>query len=213
MPTRTRLCTAGLLGLTLLAADTPPDKQTADDIAAVKTYLERNQAGKKWQGGPTRVDNAAVQAAYGKRRFYAVVSTPPLPPGAPLPDLIKHFQDQMADYQKNYISLTMAIGENGQITPLTRPEDYNVGLMKVASDDAAKKAAAAILSLYSGGGAGLGAVPADQVRVTKTDRGWTCQATKPGVYAGNVSFDAEGKCTGVNKVSIRPLPPSAPPRR
>jgi hypothetical protein len=210
MPTRIGATLLGLLGLAVfvLAANKEPvDKQTADDIAAFKAYLEKNHPGKKWQLGPSRVDGPEIKAAYGKQRFYFILSSAPLPPGAANPDLIKQYQERFADFQKNYISLAVRIDDNGKVTPLTGPKDFNVGLMKVAGDDDARKAASAILAIYVDRDTGVGAVAPDQVRVTRSEKGWTCTANKPFVYAGTVVFDSEGKCVSVSKVSNRPLPP------
>jgi hypothetical protein len=210
MPTRIGATLLGLLGFAafVLAADKEPaDRQTADDIAAFKAYLEKNQPGKKWQLGPSRVDGPEIKAAYGKQRFYFVLSSAPLPPGAANPDLIKRYQEQFADFQKNYISLAVRIDDNGKVIPLTGPKDFNTGLMKVASDDDAKKAASAILAIYVDRNTGVGVVPPAQVRVTKSDKGWTCTANKTFAYAGTVVFDSEGQCVSVSKVSNSPLPP------
>lgn len=186
------------------ADQTDPKK----DVEAVKEYLTKNYAGKKWQTGPTALDSDEVRKAYGKRRFYSVVSTPPLPPGAILPELIAAHQKRMEEY-KNFISLTVSIDDKGTIAALGKPGAYNAGLMKVANNDDARSAAAAILAIHPSEGLGVvGAVRAAELTVTETEKGWTCQATKPMQYHVEVVFDASGKCTQITKRSTLPPPPS-----
>ncbi len=55
-----------------LVAKVGPDKQTQADIAAVKAYLEKNKADKKWDVGPMRMDSPEIKAAYPQARFYFV---------------------------------------------------------------------------------------------------------------------------------------------
>jgi hypothetical protein len=99
--------------------------------------------------------------------------------------------------------------------PLQTTADFNRELMQVKTDDDAKVAAAAVLSLYSGSGISTGAVivSADQVKVEKSDKGWTCTATRLNSFQGTVGFNPAGKVISVNKVSIAPLPPSIRPRQ
>jgi hypothetical protein len=184
------------------------------DIEAVKQYLAKNYAGKKWQSGPTAMDSDEIRKAYGKRRFYAVVSKPPLPPGARLPELIAAYQKQLKEY-KDFISLTVSIDDKGTIATLGQPADYNNGLMKVASKDDARSAAAAILSLHPSEGLGtIGKIAAADLTANETDKGWTCQGTKLSQYHVEVVFDKAGKCTQITKRSLLPPPPSAlPPLR
>jgi hypothetical protein len=182
------------------------------DIEAVKDYLAKNYPGKKWQAGPTMIESADISKAYGKRRFFAVVSTSPLPPGANLPDLIAAYQKRVKEYQKEFISLTMSIDDKGTLSTLGKVDDYNRGLMKVASKEDAKTAAAAILSIYPSEGLGsVGKIAAADLTVNETKEGWTCQATKAPQYHVEVVFDAAGTCTRVSKRSLLPPPPSARP--
>jgi hypothetical protein len=197
-----------LLGATAAAADKDDSAgQTKADLASFQGYLEKNYAGKKWQAGPAHIDGEAVRAAYGGRRFYYVFSSPPLPPGANVPALQEAYRRNLADFQKNFISLTVAIGAEDKVVPFKEPADFNQGLMKVAGDDDAATAAAAILSLYGSDRVGPGAVAAKDVKVTKNDKGWSCQVQKLNAFQGTVSFNAEGKCTSVSKLYAGPLPP------
>src|SRR5207302_3853910 len=130
-----------------------------------------------------------------------VYSSPPLPPGAPLRDLLERHRQAMEDFRKNFISLTVMSSKDG-FQPLRTPEDFNRQLMAVKSDDDAKVAAAAALSLYAGSGHSTGPVivTADQVKVEKSDKGWTCTAQKPNAFQGTIRFDPDGKLISVGKV-------------
>src|SRR5215510_5181792 len=122
--------------------------QIAADLTRFRNYIEEVMPGKKWQSGPTPMDSAEIRKAYGQARFYSVYSSPPLPPGAPLPELLEEYKRKMDEHQKQFISLTIRIDEQEQMAPLYEAEDYNQGLMRVTTDDDAKICAAAILSLY-----------------------------------------------------------------
>lgn len=194
------------MSLTLLAADKEADdKQTKEDLTAFKEFLKKTHDGKKWQSGPLRIDSDEIRKAYPKQRFYFVHSSPPLPPGAPI--ALEAYQKRMEEFRRDFISVTARIDDAGKITPQQKPDDYNTGLMKVASDDDAKLAAAAIMALYAGDRVGPGVVALNQVKVTKTDKGWTCVVSKQNLFHGNVIFDAAGKCTAVSKQYAGPLPP------
>src|SRR5262245_13242248 len=141
------------------AGDKKPAEGAKADLDAFRAYLAKQYEGKKWQTGPTRIDSPEIRQAYGKRRFYAVFSSPPLPPGAALKELIERYQRAMEDFRKNYVSVTAAVDDGGKVTPLRKPADYNDGLMKVASDEDAKVAAAAVLALHGADRVGPGPVP------------------------------------------------------
>jgi RNA polymerase sigma factor (sigma-70 family) len=198
------------VGQRLLTAQTQQaaskENEPSDDLAAFKSYLEKNHKGKKWQHGPARIDSETLRAAYGKLRFYYVRSSPPLPPGANLPELIDRYKRELAEYQKgDFISLTVSIDEDSKIAPVG---DHNQGLMKISTDDDARSAACAILSL-----ANPGSFPTvKNIQVTKSDQGWTCKQAIGGTGNDTVRFNADGKCTGVSRTSLPTLPPSAPPR-
>jgi hypothetical protein len=199
--------------LALLTASAPDQDPSKDDLATFKQYLEKNHKGKKWQTGPARLDSKEIQKAYPDQRFYYVFSSPPLPPGAALPELIERHRRAMEEYTKDYISVTVAVDRDG-VRPLTgKTGDLAKGLMAVKSEDDARTAAAAVLSVCPEGGraVGPGVMPPEAVKVEKADKGWTCTARRQ-FLTGTVTFDADGKLTGVRRQSMVPLPPSAPPR-
>jgi len=107
-------------------------EQTGADLTKFRNYLEEIKPGKKWQTGPALMDSEEIRKAYyGKLRFYYVFSSPPTPPGAPLPELLDEYEQKLEVYQKQFISLTIKIDEHGSITPLYEEEDYNLGMMRV----------------------------------------------------------------------------------
>lgn len=189
----------GLFFSTVAACQEGDATQAKADITVFQGYLKKNYPGKKWQVGPTALDSKEIRKAYEKQRFYFVFSSPPSPPGANVPELIEAYRRNAAAYQKTFISLSISIDERGKIIPLQKPKDYNSGLMKVKTDEDARIAAAAVLSLQGAGRAGPGAVAAKEVTVSKSEKGWSCRVQRPNAFWGVVVFDADGKCTGVAK--------------
>jgi hypothetical protein len=180
--------------------------QIAADLTRFRNYIEEVKPGKKWQTGPTPMDSEEIRRAFGNARFYSVYSSPPMPPGARLPQLIAEHQRMMEEYQKQFISMTIRIDAQERITPLYEAEDYNQGLMRVATDDDARISAAAILSLYGSDRVGPEIVAAKEVAVTRSENGWTCSVFRENAFRGEVVFDKEGKCVSMMKVYVGPLP-------
>jgi hypothetical protein len=180
--------------------------QIAADLTRFRNYMEEVKPGKKWQSGPTPMDSEEIRMAYGKARFYSVYSSPPMPPGAPLPQLLKEYEQKMDVYQKQFVSVTVRIDEQEQITSLYEAEDYNRGLMRVTTDDDARISAAAILSLYGSDRVGPEIVSAKEVTVTRSENGWTCGVFRKNAFRGEVVFDKDGKCVSMTKVYAGPLP-------
>jgi hypothetical protein len=192
---------------TCTAGKNDQDELTRADLINFQSYLEENKPGKKWQTGPARMDSEEIRKAFGKARFYYVFSSPPLPPGAPLPELLEEHQRKMDVYQKEFISLTMRIDDEGKMTPLHEEEDYNLGMMRVTNDEDAKICAAAILSLYSSDDrVGPGIVAAKEFTVTRSENGWTCAVHRENAFQGEVVFDKEGKIVSATKTYAGPLP-------
>jgi hypothetical protein len=192
---------------TRTAGKNAQDEQTRADLAKFQSYLEENKPGKKWQTGPARMDSEEIRKAFGKARFYYVFSSPPLPPGAPLPELLEEHQLRMKEYQDKFISLTMRMDEEGRVTPLHEEEDYNLGMMRVTTDEDAKICAAAILSMYSSDDrVAPGIVAAKEVTVTRTENGWSCSVHREKAFQGEVLFDKDGKLVSATKTYTGPLP-------
>ncbi len=198
----------GILFLTGLAVGAQDrDKQTKEDLAAFGAHLKKNYPGKKWQTGPAAMASAEIDKAYGKRRFYFVFSAPPLPPGANIKSVQEAYRQRLADFTKNYISLTVAMDENGKIETFTKAEDFNRGLMAVTNAHEARLAAAAVLSLHGSGRVGPGRLASDQVKITPKDKGWTAQVHVKNHYFGSVTFNDKGRVQLVSKQYAGPFPP------
>jgi hypothetical protein len=195
-----------LPGLSAMAGDQEATR-TKQDLDAFRGYLKKEHPNKKWQQGPTRLDSAALRTAYGERRFYYVYSSPPLPPGANIKSVQEAYRRRAEDIRKNYLALTVRIDAKGQVVPVKQPQDYNDGLMKVASDADARTAAAAILSLHQCAHVAPAAVDPRIIVVAKSEKGWSCRANGKGRFRGTVTLDAAGKCTGVSKSYAGPYPP------
>jgi len=180
--------------------------QIAADLTRFRNYMEEVKPGKKWQSGPTSMDSGEIRRAYGNARFYSVYSSPPMPPGAPLPELVKEYEQKMEEYHKQFVSLTIRIDEQERMAPLYEAEDYNQGLMRVTTDDDARICAAAILSLYGSDRVGPGIVAAKEVTVTRSENGWSCRVFRENAFRGAVVFDRDGKCVSMTKAYVGPLP-------
>jgi|SRR5262245_4167774 len=192
---------------TCTAGQNVQDEQTRADFTKFQSYLEEYKPGKKWQTGPTRIDSDEIRKAFGKQRFYYVFSSPPMPPGAPLQELLEEYKERLEVHQKQFISLTMRIDEEGKVTPLHDEEDYNLGMMRVTTDEDAKICAAAILSMYSSDPrVGPGIVTAKEVTVTKSDNGWSCSVLRENAFQGTVVFDSDGKVVSATKTYLGPMP-------
>jgi hypothetical protein len=205
----------GWVAIAVGNATAADDDQANKDLEAVRTYLEKNHAGKKWEAGPKAIDSDEVRTAYGKRRFVYVFSMPPTRPlrGArPSEEQerreAEEFQKAVAKFEKERVSMTVGLDGDGKVTPYPRPADFNQGLMPVKSDADAKVAAAAILSLYVADPYGQRTVAAREVMLQPQKSGWHCEVSREKEnWRGVVLFDAAGKCLGVSRHYAGPLPP------
>jgi hypothetical protein len=180
---------------------------TREGLDAFRAYLKKTYPDKKWQQGPSRLDSPALRAAYRGQRFYYVYSSPPLTPGANIESVQDAHRRQVEDIRNHYISIAVRVDGTGQVMPLRNPPDYNGGLIKVTSEDDARTAAAAILSLQRCDHVTPAAVDARDIVVTRADKGWSCECECKGFFQGTVSFDRDSKCTGISKAYAGPLPP------
>ncbi len=206
-------CAACLIALMLnfgiathTAGKNAQDEQARADLTKFQSYIEEIKPGKKWQTGPARMDSEEIRKAFEKLRFYYVYSSPPMPPGAPLPELLEEYQRNLEAYQKQFISLIIKIDEQGRTTPLYGAEDYNLGMMRVTTDEEAKICAAAILSLYGSEHVGPEIVAAKDVTVTRSELGWSCKVLRENAFQGEVIFDKDGKCVSMTKTYMGSLP-------
>ncbi|MDQ6808571.1 MAG: hypothetical protein M3Z64_03985 [Verrucomicrobiota bacterium] len=173
-------------------------------------YLAAKGLAARWTGEATPITSAEIRAAYPTLRFYYTFKHPPAPPGAPMPDLLEAHQRAIENYQQHSLRLTVGIDEGEHVYPFRSPEDFNVGSRPVKSDEDARTAAAAILSLMGTEQVSPGVISAQEVSATKSEAGWRCQISqKPQGVQGEVTFDLAGRCTSANKSLnySRPIPP------
>lgn len=176
------------------------------DLSVFRDHLVRNQLATHWDGAPTRIESEEIRRAYGDRRFYFTFKAPPLPPGAQMPRLIENYKQAMQEYQKHSLRITVGIDSKQRADTFRTAQDFNLGLMPVKTDDDARIAAAAILSLMGDDQVHPGAISAREVSVTRTQSGWTCLVTRNKAFDGKVVFDSSGRCTNATK-NLNYIPP------
>jgi len=179
------------------------------DLATFQDHLVRNQLAPHWDGTPTRIESEEIRRAYGDRRFYFTFKAAPLPPGAQLPRLIEEYKQAMQEYQKHSLRITVGIDTKQRADTFRTAQDFNLGLMPVKTDDDARIAAAAILSLMGDDQVHPGAISAREVSVTRNQSGWTCLVTRSRAFDGKVIFDSSGRCMSATK-NLNYIPPMPP---
>jgi len=179
------------------------------DLDVFHDHLVKNQLASRWDGTPTRIDSDEIRRAYGDRRFYFTFKAAPLPPGAPLPDLIEIHTRAMQEYQKHSLRITVGIDNKQRAATFRTAQDFNLGLMPVKTDEDARIAAAAILSLIGNDQVYPAVINAREVSVTRTESGWTCLVTRPRGFDGKVIFDPSGHCISATK-NLNYVPPMPP---
>jgi hypothetical protein len=193
--------------VTRTAGQSAQDEKIMADLTKLRNYIEETKPGKKWHSGPAPMDSEEIRKAFEKLRFYYVFSDPPHPPGADLQELHDEYARKLEEHQKQFISLTFRIDEQGKMTPLYKAEDYNLGMMRVTTDEDARICAAAILSLYCSDSMRPEIVTAKEVAVTSSEKGWSCSVFRENAFRGEVSFDKDGKCVYMMKAYEGSVPP------
>jgi hypothetical protein len=169
------------------------------DMAAFHDHLVNNRLDIRWEGEPARLDSEEIRRAYGDRRFYFTFAVRPMPPGAALPELIAEYKQAMQVYQKHALRITVGIDNKGHAATFRTAQDFNVGLMPVKTDEDARIAAAAILSLIGNDNVSPSVISSREVTVERTNAGWTCLVSRPRGFDGKVTFDPAGQCTSATK--------------
>ena len=176
----------------------PADLSQAD-VATFHDHLVKNKLDTRWEGPPARIDSEEIRSAYGDRRFYFTFKAPPLPPGAQLPKLIERYNLAMQEHQKHALRITVGVDAKQHSETFRTAQDFNLGLMLVKTDEDARIAAAAILSLIGNDQVYPAVISAREVSVTRTQAGWTCLVTRKREFDGKVEFDPSGHCTSATK--------------
>jgi hypothetical protein len=197
------------LGVGTGAISAGPSELSQADVAAFRDHLVKHQIDSKWISEPIRIDSDEIRRAYGERRFYFTFKAPPLPPGASWPQLIERYKKALAEYEKNSLRITVGIDNEQRSDSFQTAQDFNTGLIPVKSDEDARIAAAAILSLIGNDQVHPQVISASEVRVTGTKFGWTCSVKQTKGIDGTVAFDPAGRCTTATKVLnyTPPVPP------
>ncbi len=179
-------------------------------VNAFNTYLSTHGLSDRWSDGPLRqVDSPELRAAYGERQFFFTYKGAPLPPGAPMPELIARYKRDVEAYQKHSLRLTVGVDGEQNVLPFQQAKDFNVGLMPVKSEGDVKVATAAILALIGDDKVHPEAISASQVTVSPTRSGWIGKVSQPRAFDGTVVFDSNGTCISATKKLnyVPPMPP------
>ena len=176
---------------------------------AAQGFIAANRLDERWQGDPLRqLDSAELRAAYPRQEFYFTFKAPPLPPGAPMPELIEKHKAAMAEYKKHSLRMTMGVDAAQNVAAFQSAADFNHGLMPVKNENDAKIAAAAILSLIGNDDVYPEIVGADKITVTAGPSGWTCALKQARGFDGTVVFGVNGSVVSAAKTLnyVPPLP-------
>jgi hypothetical protein len=137
-------------------------------------------------------------SVFGAQRFYYVFTGVPGWDKGSRPseeDVAKLKRDKEA-YDKNHVSLTVRIDDEGKVTPVVSQEDFQRGLLKITTAGEAQSAAAAVLSLLNTGEVCPAPLAAEKIKVDKTGDGaaarWVCR-----ISSYLAVFDAEGRLAQV----------------
>lgn len=166
-------------------------QQEKEDQEAIQAYLAKAHP-KVTTATPGRMDTPAIRTAYPGYRFYVIKMRFPM--GIPTPP----------DWHETHIDLTVSIDTNGKLETRGDANAMNIGLMKITTDEEAKTAAAAIMSLLIAG-SGIQKVEAAQVKVEANEQFRMC-AAQVRALTYKIIFNQAGKCTQAT------LQDNSPPR-
>jgi len=176
------------------------DKQRKADLTVFQDFLKDKYKGKKWKTGPTPIETPELKQAFPNLRFYYVYSALP----GEMKDLIAELKrlrklELEGKGQENpWLSLTVAIDNQGKLQALAGPADYRKLLPRVNSHEEAKATAALILSLHPSGHK-PSRVTADDVEVLRDRDGWSCSVSnREEGFSGSVHFNPEGEFVSVS---------------
>lgn len=196
------LITAVAVGILARAANAA--EMPAADANAFQSYLTAQRLTERWSGPPTAITSDEIRRAYPGSRFYFTYQREPLPPGAPLPELIAAYDKAHAEYRKRSLQITVGIDQSHDVHPFRGADDFNHNLMPVRTAEDAGIAAAAILSLMNEPEAPPAVIAAHQIRVERAGDAWLCRLQGVPNRRGEIAFDASGKCVRVAKQSTAP---------
>lgn len=184
----------------------PPSRPQTDesDIARFLRFLADRHPGEEWKQGPERIESLELKQAYPGLRFYFVSSPHPMPRGARIAPVAPAGVEP-GRRQKPLLTLCVRFGPGDQLDELRQPEDYNLGLRPIQSDEDARFAAAAILSTLDGFYFGPSPILSSEVQIQKTPEGWSCRL-RTQTKEGKVVFNNAGKCISFSMIYRGPFP-------
>jgi hypothetical protein len=186
---------AALLFLVLATVGSPArahHEEGATELATFKAWLDSTRPGYGCDEGPAPFRNKTVEAAYGGRHFYYVLTY-----ARGIPPPFKNPASAVADLA------------GGRVRPLhpASVESYRTGLKKVSSAKDARLAAAAVLILAMGDpGERRWCFEPSLFKVKKSGKGWVCTYAHGSVhYVSQVTFDKAGVLSSF-KAGAPPVP-------
>jgi len=190
---RTATILVAVTWMSCSAVASAAQRAPVEGLEVFKAWLDRAHPGYGRDEGPARFRNPIVDAAYGGRRFYYVLTyTRGIPPPF-----------------RNGLSVVAHVDDNGIVTPLdpTSAASYRPGLRKVSTANDARRAAAAVLILAMGDpGARRWQFRENLFAVKKEKNGWVCSYRHGGErYISQVTFDRDGLLTAI-KSNTPPVP-------
>ncbi len=127
---------SSLVGLLPWPAGSSDQGAVTSELNAFKAWLAREHPGYGCDEGPAQFRSQTVDAAYGGRRFYYVLT----------------YTRGIAPPFENSLSMVVQVAEGGEVRRLdaSSPASIRSGLMRVSSAQDARQAAAAVLILAVG---------------------------------------------------------------
>ncbi len=198
------------IGAASLSQAAEPGPASPAAASAFTGYIQENNLADRWVDGPLRqIESAELKAAYPGRDFVFSYQAAPLPPGAPLPDVLERYRTKLAEHQKHSLRLTVGLDAKNNVSAYQQAKDFNTGLIPVKSEGAVKVATAAILSLIGDDKVYPQVINAKEVIVTATQSGWIGKASRPRGFDGEVVFDRQGNVISATK-KLNYAPPMPP---
>jgi hypothetical protein len=174
-----------LLGMLSGPAGAVDQGVVAHELSAFKAWLEHLHPGYGCDEGPAAFRNQTVDAAYGGRRFYYVLT----------------YTRGIAPPFQNSLSLVAHVSQVGEVQRLdsSSPATFQPGLLKVSSAQDARRAAAAVLILAMGDpGERRWRFSENLFSVKKSRKGWGCTYQHGDRYhTSQVTFDRHGALTAI----------------
>ncbi len=189
------------------------EQRQKGDLAIFQDFLKEKYKDKKWQIGPSPIETPELKQAFPNLRFYYVFTAPPARTGDLQAELKRLREEELKRKQggkkegEPWLSLTVAIDNQGKLQPLASPADFKKLLPAVNSHVEANTTAALILTLYPSG-TKPSRVLADDVSAIRDKDGWSCSFSNREVsYSGGVQFNPEGEVVAISKYRLRQVPP------